>query len=161
MRKQFLPYLVIGLLLVAVAIGLVLYGNRGSRLELEGAVLKVRTQAMDEASSVAVIDFRFVNSSNYLFVVRTVDVSVEDSQGNTVEARTVSERDARQLFRYYPLLGQKFNDSLVIQARIRPHQSLDRMVTARFEIPEQQLQARRKLRIRIEDVDGAVSELVE
>jgi hypothetical protein len=73
----------------------------------------------------------------------------------------VSEVDAARLFEYFPLLGQKYNDSLIARTRLEPHRTLDRMIAAKFEIPEAQLQARKGLRIRIEDVDGAVSEIAE
>jgi hypothetical protein len=35
------------------------------------------------------------------------------------------------------------------------------MIAAKFDIPEGQLQARKGLSVRIEDVDGAVSEITE
>jgi hypothetical protein len=35
------------------------------------------------------------------------------------------------------------------------------MIAAKFDVPEAQLQARKGLSIRIEDVDGAVSEITE
>ena len=70
--------LVGGLLVVAAGIGGVFYMQRGAHVELKGGVLKVRTQAMDEKSSVAVIDFRFVNPSNYPFMVKEVTVSIVD-----------------------------------------------------------------------------------
>lgn len=73
----------------------------------------------------------------------------------------ISEVDARRLFDYYPVLGQKFNDSLLIRTKIKPHETMDRMLAARFEVPEKDLQARRQLRIRIEELDGPVVDLVE
>ena len=88
--------LVVGLLVVAGGVGGVFYMQRGAHVELKGSVLKVRTQAMDEKSSVAVIDFRFVNPSNYPFVVKEVTVSIEDKDGNRLEGQPVSELDARR-----------------------------------------------------------------
>lgn len=151
----------VGLLVVACAVGGVLYMQRGAHIDLKGAVLKVRTQAMDENSSVAVVDFRFVNPSNYPFVVRQVDVSVIDKDGKILEGSPVSELDARRLFQYYPVLGQKFNDSLVMRDKIPARQSMDRMTVARFEAPQAVLESRRKLILRIVDVDGPVAELQE
>ena len=153
--------LAVGLGVVACAIAGVFYMQRGAHIELKGAILKVRTQAMDENSSVAVVDFRFVNPSNYPFVVRQVDVSVEDKDSKVWEGATVSEIDARRLFEYYPQLGQKFNDTLMMRNKIPPGQSMDRMITARFEVPEAELQSRKKLIVRIVDLDGASSELQE
>jgi hypothetical protein len=69
--------------------------------------------------------------------------------------------DATRLFDYYPLLGQKYNTSLTPRTRIQPHQTVDRMIGIRFEIPEQQLQARKALTIRVVEVDGGISEIAE
>jgi len=44
---------------------------------------------------------------------------------------------------------------------IRDSQSLDRMLAVRFEVPEEAVEQRRTLRVRITDVDGAVSEIGE
>jgi hypothetical protein len=154
-------FVLLGLVLVGAGLAWVYYAQRGARLVLQGSVSKVRTVATDDNSSVAIVDFRFVNVADYLWMVRKVDVSVTDAQGFTVPGSTVSELDASRLFEYFPLLGQKFNDSLVARARLEPHQTVDRMIAAKFEIPEAQLQARKGLRIRIEDVDGAVSEIAE
>ena len=150
-----------GIVLVGLAVAWVFYIQRGAHLELKGSILKVRTLAPDDTSSVAVIDFRFVNAADFPWMVRSVAVSVIDSAGHSVEGYTLADADAARLFEYYPLLGQKFNDSLVPRTRIQPHQSLDRMISARFEIPEAQLRARKRFQIRVEDVDGAVSEIVE
>ena len=150
-----------GIVLVGLAVAWVFYIQRGAHLELKGSILKVRTLAPDDTSSVAVIDFRFVNAADFPWMIRSVAVSVIDSAGHSVEGYTLADADAARLFEYYPLLGQKFNDSLVPRTRIQPHQSLDRMISARFEIPEAQLRARKRFQIRVEDVDGAVSEIVE
>ena len=153
--------LVGGLLVVAAGIGGVFYMQRGAHVELKGGVLKVRTQAMDEKSTVAVIDFRFVNPSNYPFVVKEVTVSIVDKDGKTLEGQPVSELDARRLFQYYPQLGQKYNDSLVMRDKIMGRQSMDRMIATRFEDTEATIEGRKKLTVRIVDVDGPVAELQE
>lgn len=161
LSKQFRMTFGIGLVVILIAVGAILYIQRGAHIELKGAVLKVRTLAMDENSSVAVVDFRFANPSNYPFVVRSVDVSATGPNGQNYGSMPVSEVDAKRLFQYYPILGQKFNDSLLPRDKIPPQHSEDRMIVARFEIPVAQLDARKNLKIRIEDVDGPVSELAE
>jgi hypothetical protein len=159
--KQLLPFVGVGIVVVGILVAALFWVQRGAHLELEGSIQKVRTLAVEEAASIAVLDFRFVNSADYPFVVRDVTVSLEDWQGQILEGAVVSEVDARRLFQYYPRLGQKFNDTLVARTRIAPHQTMDRMIAARFEIPEKRLPERRRLRIRVEDVDGPVSEIVE
>lgn len=161
MRKQLLPYVGIGVVAVAALVGVILYIQRGAHLELKGSIQKVRTLATDDASVVVVIDFRFVNPSDYRFVVRKVEVSMEDQQGRVLEGAVASEVDAKRLFDSYPVLGQKYNETLLMRTKVGPRESMDRMVAARFEIPEKLLQQRKQLRIRVEDVDGAVSEIVE
>jgi len=161
MRLRLLGFVLVGLALVGAAVAWVYYAQRGAHLVLQGSVSKVRTVATDENGSVAIVDFRFVNVADYRWVIRKVDVSVTDARGRTVPGSTVSEVDAARLFEYFPLLGQKYNDSLIARARLEPHQTIDRMIAARFDIPEAELQTRKNLRIRIEDVDGAVSEITE
>jgi hypothetical protein len=45
--------------------------------------------------------------------------------------------------------------------KVAPRSSEDRMIVARFDMPEKLLQTRKNLMIRIEDVDGPASEVVE
>jgi hypothetical protein len=161
MSKNFLIAFGIGIVCVAIGVWLVVYMNRGAHVDLPGKVLKVRTAPLDEASAVAVIDFRVSNPANGPFVVRTVTVAMEDSAGAESVGQTVSEVDARQLFQVIPLLGQKFNDTLLMRDSIPPHNSWDRMVAARFEVPESKLEARKRLVVRIEEVDGKVFDLSE
>ena len=49
----------------------------------------------------------------------------------------------------------------ITRDKIPGQHSEDRMIVARFEVPVTKLDARKNLKIRIEDVDGPVSELVE
>jgi hypothetical protein len=121
----------------------------------------VRTLALDENSAAALIDFRVLNPSDYPFVVRQATVSMVEPSGKTIEGMIVADVDAQRLFEYYPAIGPKYNDTLTIRTKVNPHQSIDRMLAVRFEVPEKLLQERRGLRIRIEDVSGPVSEIVE
>jgi hypothetical protein len=143
-----------GLIAAACLVAGVLYVQRGAHMDLQGKVLKVRTLATDETSSIAAIDFRFLNTANYPFVVREVAVTIVDKNGATVESSPVSEVDARRLFEYYPALGQKYNDSLVLRDKIPGGAKMDRMIVARFEVPEATLTSRKNLTVRIVDVDG-------
>ncbi len=159
--RRFLPFLGVGLAAVSVLVAVIFWVQRGAHLSLEGRIGRVRTLGLPDGSSVLVADFRVRNTAEYPFVVRQVQIFVETAEGRTLEGAVASEVDASALFQYYPLLGPRYNPTLLARTRIEPHQSLDRMIAARFEAPEEQLQARRGLRIRIEDVDGAVSEIRE
>src|SRR5262245_58239256 len=109
MNRTFAIAFVVGLALVAVAITGVLFMQRGARVGLTGQMLKVRTAVLDENSSIAVVDFRFANPSDVIFVVRTVSLIMEDPDGQKYEGKVISEMDAQRLFEGLPLLGQKFN----------------------------------------------------
>jgi len=152
--------LAVGLAVVAVIVGAILYLNRGSHIQLKGEIQKVRLQEMDDNSTVVVADFRFVNPANYPFVVRKVDMFVMSPEGEELDGKEVSEPDARRMFDYYKLLGPKYNETFTIREKVAPKESMDRMLAARFEVPASKIEQRKKLRIRVEDVDGAVSELV-
>jgi hypothetical protein len=161
MNKRFLGFLAIGVLFVLVAISLGVFSTRGARIRLEGSVQSVRTLGMADGSSVAVVDFRFTNPADYLFVVDHVAVLVVDREGNEHTGMVAAERDAETFFKYYPDIGPRYNQTLTSQTHITPKASMDRMVAVRFEMPESELQQRRELRIRVEDIDGPVTHIVE
>ena len=135
--------------------------GRGGHVELPGTILKVRTAPLDEQSAAVAIDFRVTNPSDYPFQVRGVTVVLESQSGAQIEGSTVSELDARQLMAGVPLLGDKYNQSLMVRENVPAHTKLDRMIAARFEVPDSQLQARKRFLVRIEEVDGVVQELPE
>lgn len=151
----------IGVVVVIVLVAGTLYVQRGAHVELKGQVLKVRTAAMDDISSVAVVDFRYTNPADYPFIVRKVEVSIIDADGNRYEGFAISEADANRLFEYYKGLGQRYNEPLRVRERINARATDDRMIVVRFETPERILESRKQLTVRVEDVDGPVSELVE
>jgi hypothetical protein len=151
----------IGLAIIALGVGGIFLMQRGDRIELPGKILKVRTAPLDENSSIAVIDFRIANPSDILFEVRTVTVEMEDNQGKSYLGESVSEMDAKRLFEALPVLGPKFNQTLLMRDRIGSHGSADRMIAARFKTPMALLDARKRFLVRIEEVDGKVFEYSE
>jgi len=161
LNRGFLTALGVGLVVVAIAVAWIFYMQRGAHIEPAGRILKVRTLALDDNSSLAVVDFRVTNSADYAVVVREVVVTLDRPNGSGIDGTTVSESDAQRLFQYYPILGQKYNPSLIIRDRIKPHETLDRMIASRFEVPLAQLDARKSLKLRIVDIDGPSGELVE
>ena len=152
---------ILGLAVAAAILGMFLFANRGSHIEIKGEILKVRTHSAEENACVAILDFRFVNPARYPFQVRSIDVTAELAGGKKAEGMVIADSDAKRYLQNYPAMGQKYNDSLVIREKIAPKQSLDKMVMVRFEVPEAVLQTRHGLRIRVEEVDGAVSEIEE
>jgi hypothetical protein len=159
--KQFWTFLLIGLGVVAVGIFTLLSTTKGSHLVLTGEVLKVRVLALNPQASLVVADFRATNPSNIPFVVRTVEMWLDPPSGDPIESQSVSKADIDNVFKYEKLIGPKYNDVLSIKDEIAPHQTADRMTGGRFELPESSIAARKTLRLRIVDLDGATSELVE
>jgi hypothetical protein len=135
--------------------------QRGAHIEPSGKILKVRTLPADENSSIAVIDFRVENAADYGVLVREVTVTLEEPSGKTDEGSPIAQMDAERLFQYYPVLGQKYNDTLKTRDRIKPHETMDRMIAVRFEIPQAQVDARKGLKLHIQDVDGPSGDLIE
>jgi hypothetical protein len=60
-----------------------------------------------------------------------------------------------------PALGTKFLESLSMRTRINPRSTGDYMIAARFGVPVAQVDARAKLVLRIEEVDGKSFEFME
>ena len=98
MNKRLLIFFGLGVVAIAIAVVVIVSANKGSHLELQGKILKVRTGPLGEGNSIAVIDFRVENPSDKPFVVRTVDISLEKRNGEMVDGVTVSRGDLKQLF---------------------------------------------------------------
>ena len=159
MKKPLVLAFSLAVVIVLVVIAGFFWVQRGAHLELRGQILKVRTAPLDENQSVAVVDFRFLNLADYEYNVFKVTVIVEDKAGMSIEGMTISETDARHLFEALPLLGEKYNPSLIMRNRIPPHATEDRMIAASFPMAEEQLDMRRGITVRIQEADGVVSEI--
>src|ERR1017187_2085838 len=145
MQKSFLVAFGIGLAIIALAVGGIFVMQRGDRMELPGKILKVRTAPLDEDSSVAVIDFRMTNPSNILFEVREVTVELDDNQGKSYLGQSVSEVDAKRLFEGLPVLGPKFNPTLLMRERLGSRGSAVRMIAPGFQARVAPLAGRKRL----------------
>lgn len=161
MSKQFWIFLLIGLAIVCAGLGLVLLGTAGNHLELKGTILKVRVLPLSPTASLAIVDFRVTDPSDVPFVLKGATLSLEPASGAILEGMTVSKPDIENVFQYNPILGPKFNDVLGIKDKIAPHQRIDRMVGARFEIPESEAEDRKAIHLHIEEMDGVTADLVE
>ncbi len=165
MSKNILKMAGIGLAIAGLIVAIVLFATRGAYIRLEGSVKQVRIQPMADKSCVVIVDFRFRNPADYPFVVRDTKLLIEDADGNVVEGMAVAAVDAKRMFEYYsranPDLGPMYNEMLVARDRIEPKEMLDRMLVARFELSEEAIRNRRRVILRIEDVDGAVTEIAE
>lgn len=157
MSKQFWTFLAIGLAVIGAVIALTLEGTKGSHLELDGKILKVRVLSLNPNASIVVVDFRAKNPSNLLFEVKNVAMVLQPATGEAVTGTPISKFDVDNLFKYEKLLGDKYNDVLSIPDRIGAHQSVDRMVGARFELGEAAIDSRKSIKLQIQDMDGAIA----
>jgi hypothetical protein len=156
--KRLLIFFSIGVVAVAIAVVVILSANKGAHLQLQGKIIKVRTGALGEGNSIAVMDFRVENPSDKPFVVRTVDIALEQKDGNMLDGVTVSKSDLKQVFQYNRFLGDQYNDGLGLQDTIAPHSTVDRMVAAHFEVSNDDLEKAKAVHLSIQDVDGPLWE---
>src|ERR1035438_10027012 len=52
--------------------------------------------------------------------------------------------DVKELFKYYPVLGEQYNAVLKAREKVPPHGSIDREVCAQFTIPVEDLDGRQR-----------------
>jgi hypothetical protein len=159
LNKTALVSLAVGLAVVAALVGVIVFIQRGSTPLLAGQITDVRTLGMDEASSVAIVDFRVTNSSRYAFVVHSGEISILDAKGQARDGQVIAASDAGRLFELFPALGLKTGEPLIMKTRIAPGALFRGMLAARFEVPKADLDDRKKITVSITEVDGAVSEL--
>ena len=161
MSKNFVIAFVVGLSVIAIAVAGIFYMQRGAHIDAHGKFLKVRTAPLDENNSIAVVDFRIENPSDYGFKVRTVTLTLEDASGNQTDGQTASDSAAKQALDGIPALGPKYNDSLIMNDMVPPKGTWDRMIAASFKMPDDKLQARKRFVLKIEEVDGKIAEIPE
>ena len=161
MSKNILIASCIGLACIAAIVGVILFMQRGAHLDLPGQVLKVRTAAIDDNNSVVMVDFRVSDTSDYPAVVRTVRLYAEDKNGGRVEGQVMADSDSKRVFDQLPLLGQKYNASLIVKDKIPGHATWDRMIGATFPASEAKLAERKAFVVSIEEIDGRIFEIAE
>jgi hypothetical protein len=158
--KQFWIFFGIGLVAVAITVGLTLESSKGNHLELDGRILHVRLLSLNPKATIVVVDFRETNPSDVRFIVKNIEVTL-DGVKDAPAGQVISKFDLKTIFDNMKIVGPKFNDALSAGDVVAPHQTVDRMVGARFELGEQAVAQRSAVRIRIEDLDRTVAELVE
>ncbi|MBS1859193.1 MAG: hypothetical protein JST11_27715 [Acidobacteria bacterium] len=161
MSRTFLIAFVGGIVAIALAVAGILYMQRGSAIDMDARILKVRTAPLDESSSIAVLDFRLSNPSNLLLEVRQVEVDLVDAKGNRDTGDAISDGETKRVFDAIPLLGPKYLESLSMRQRISAHTTTDYMIAARFAVPVAQLEKRARFILRIDEVDGKSFEFAE
>jgi hypothetical protein len=160
-NRQLLTFIGIGIVIVAIALGITLYGTKGAHLSLTGTVLKVRTLGTDDKNSIAVVDFRVVNESKQNFVVQDATVTVTTADGKEVEGAPIARQDVNRVLDYYKILGPKYNETLIVRDKVGGGQKMDRMVAVAIPLPAEDLDKRKALKLQLHDVDGPTFDLHE
>lgn len=161
MNKQSVLVGAIALVVVAVAVSTVLLTTRKNRVELSGEVLKVRTHQIDAEHTVVLIDARVHNPSTQQFVVREVEVFVEEPDGKSTPTEMYSEIDIRRVVDYYKLLGTKDNPGLLRRDKINSGSTTDRTIAVSAPMTDDRFGKRKGLRIVVHDLDRKTTEIRE
>ena len=157
MDKRLLIPVVIGIAVVAVVVGFILTGTKGAHLALEWKLVKPRVASLEENSTAVVTDFRIANVSDVRFVVSDVTATLTKANGETVDGQVIARADVQQVLDFNRFLGNQYNPVLTIRDQIRPHETFDRMVAVRFDVPLADAQKARKMTLTLHEVDGIES----
>jgi hypothetical protein len=160
MSKAFLAAFGAAVVVIGILIWTGFSTTAGNHLAPTGAIGKVRTVKASDDLTYMVIDFNVTNNSDRDMVVRAVEATI-DGDGNPVTGAAVAASDVANAFQAYPLLGERYNEVLKVRDTVPAHQTIDRMVGLRFDAPYAQVEGRKKVTLRIEDVTGPVVEMTK
>ena len=158
MREQFVSAFVIGLLVVAVAVGAILFMQRGAHMDLTGPIV-VRVLPTDEHTSLAVIDMKITNPSDYGFQVNNVTVTLQTDHGD-FPTTTIGKVDAQRLAQNMPEAGP-FHPTLYTKGIIPAHSTGDYSLFAQYNAPEGILNDRKRFTVQVQETDGKIATFSE
>ena len=161
MSKSVLGFSLIALCLGALGLFFFLEQNKGSHLVLNGSIKKVRIQELEPKRSLMILDFRLTNPSDFTFEVKNIDLYLTTSDGEVVEGAFAAQMNTDQIFESYNTLGQRYNPTLVSREKIPPGKIVDRMVAVSVNLPAAAVESRKKLVLKIEEMNRMITELVE
>lgn len=149
----------------AVVIGVLIWlgfaKTAGNHLVPAGSIGKVRTVKADDMLTYMVIDFKVRNDSDVDMTVRSIQSEVDLADGTGLAGGSVAANDVKAAFESYPALGEQYNPVLKERDTIPAHQSVDRMVGLRFDAPIDQVDGRKRVVLRVEDITGPVVEMTK
>ena len=157
--KPFAVAFAVALLIIGFIVWRGFVETKGNHLEPAGRIGKVSAQKVDVGETVMVVDFNLRNESDRVMVVRSVEAVLEAADGSPVTGSTIAAKDLANVFRNYPDLGEQYNPPLRARDQLGPHETFDRMVGVRFDVPDEAIAKRRDFVLRIEDITGPVAEL--
>lgn len=158
---DFVKYLAMAMLIVAVLLAVVLLVNRGSQVRLEGKILKTRLIPTDDAACLAVLDGRIDNPSNVTFVVKDVHFRVMLADGTTLDGDQVAQMDLDRVLDYYKIYGPRYNPVLKPKDSFKGNSQVDRTIVVSFPRSAADIERRKGFIIDVDDADGAVTQLAE
>jgi hypothetical protein len=158
---NFLKYLAIAGLILAVVMAVVLFINRGSQIRLDSRILKTRLIPADDASTLAVIEVRITNPSNIKFVVRNVQPKVILADRTELDGIPVAQVDLDRVLDALKIHGPRYNPVLKARDSFTSSWQGDRTVAATFPRSAAEIERRKGFVIEVEDVDGAVTRWAE
>lgn len=161
MNRQALTAGIIAVLAVTALVGGILFSTRNNRVDLTGEVLKVRSHQMDADHTIVLLDVRLRNPSTQQFLVKEVEVLVEEPGGKTTPAEIFADADVQRVLDYYPVLGQKYNPGLVRRDKIDAGKSVDRTISMSVPMTDERLGQRSRMQIVIHDSDGPTAKITE
>ena len=158
MKEQFLSAFTIGLVVVAVAVGAILFMQRGAHMELTGT-MTVAVHATDKNTALAVFNFHLTNPADYGFEVSNVTVTLQTNAGD-FPTTTIGKVDAQRLAETTPEFGP-FHSPLYTKYVIPAHSTGDYTVLAQYNAPDTILNARKRFVVQIQEINGKVAEFDE
>jgi hypothetical protein len=157
-REQFVSAFTIGLVVIAVAVGGILFMQRGAHMELSGP-MTVRIHPTDENTSLAIINLHITNPADYGFEVSNVTVTLVTKTGE-FPTTIVSRVDAQRLAEAVPEAGP-FHPTLYTKYVIPAHSTADYTLLAQYSAPERILKDRKRFVVRIDEINGKSAEFSE
>jgi len=158
---DFVKYLAIAFVIVAILLAVVLWGNRGSQVRLEGRVLKTRLVPTEAGATLAVLEARIDNPANVTFVVRDVHFRAVLADGTTLDADPVPQIDLDRLLAYLKIYGPRYNPVMKAKDSLPGRSETDRTIAGIFARKPADIEHRKGFVIEVEDVDGAVTRIAE
>ena len=158
MREQFVQAFIVGLLVVAVAVGVILYMQRGAHMELTGT-MTVAVHATDKDTALAVFNLHLTNPADYGFEVNNITVTLETDTGE-FPTTTIGRADTQSLADAMPEFGP-FHTTLYTHYVIPPRSKGDYTVLAQYNAPEKVLNNRKRFRMTVAEINGKVAEFDE
>lgn len=153
--------LTFGLLGAALVAGAILFYNKDATPTLSGEITEVRTLAMDEGSSVAIVNFTGTNASNRLMIIHQRELAITDQDGIVHTGLPIQISDVRNLFQYFPILGEMKDEPLPPRTELESGKELRGMVAARFNLPKNTLDSRQALVLRVYDAAKKMTAIEE